>query len=163
MEVLILMRHGKAVRPDEAPSDKARGLTERGQRDAKEAGEKLAAAGLKPDRILVSTAVRTRETYSALAKSFSAKPDFVEALYMADAKHIWDEAERSGGDVVMVIGHNPGMHDLAADMLAQAHDRSALGKTISAHMPTAAFAAFSLAGTARHAAGPRLLTAWARD
>ena len=82
---------------------------------------------------------------------------------MAEAEDIWREADRSGGDVVMVIGHNPGLHELAADMLAQAHDRSALGKTISAHLPTSAFAAFSLAGSARHAAGPRLLAGWARD
>jgi phosphohistidine phosphatase len=160
MEVLILMRHGKAVGPDEAATDKARGLTERGRREAREAGEHLADARLAPDRILVSTATRTRETYAALAGKPAGEADFVEALYMADSEQIWAEAVRSGGDVVMVIGHNPGLHDLAADLIAQAHDRSALGRMLGEHMPTSAYAAFSLSGSTLRAAGPRLLSAW---
>src|SRR5262245_54911270 len=113
MEVLILLRHGKAVGHDEADSDRARGLTARGKREAAQAGRTIAEAGLCPDKILVSTALRTRETFEALAPSVNVAPTFIDDLYMADDTAIWAHAARAGGKTVLVIGHNPGLHDLA--------------------------------------------------
>lgn len=160
MDVLILMRHGKAMRDDEAPSDRERALTPRGQRDAASAGQHLAEAGLKPARILVSGARRTRETYEALAESLTAPAELLDVLYMASAKTIWNAAAACGSGAVMVIGHNPGVHELALALLEQSHDRSAAADAIRLSMPTSAYAAFSLSGSTREAAGPRLLGAW---
>jgi phosphohistidine phosphatase len=158
MDVLILMRHGKAVR--EAPSDRERGLAPRGVREAAAAGAQIVAAGLTPDRVLVSAAERTRQTYAALAGDVTAPAEFLEPLYMANAKTIWDAAAASGGRVVLVIGHNPGMHELAIDLVAQSHEKSAATKTIRERFPTSAFAAFSITGDVRHAAGSRLVAHW---
>ncbi|HWA23239.1 MAG TPA: histidine phosphatase family protein [Caulobacterales bacterium] len=161
MDVLILLRHGKAVREHEAEDDKSRGLTDRGRRQAAEAGAALAKAGLAPDRILVSGALRTRQTYAALASCFTAAPTFLDALYMARAETVWDEAVRAGGKAVLVIGHNPGLHDLAADLAGQSNDHSAQALGLRDRFPTSAYAAFSIAGPRRTAAAPRLLSAWA--
>ena len=62
MRTLILMRHAKAVKASEAPSDETRGLTGRGERDAAEPRGALAGFGLAPQLALVSSARRTRET-----------------------------------------------------------------------------------------------------
>ncbi len=158
MDVLILLRHGKAVR--EAADDKSRGLTDRGRRQAGEAGAALAAAGLAPDRILVSGAARTRQTYAALESSIGAPPTFRDSLYLASAQQVWDEATRSGGKVVLVIGHNPGLHELAADLAAQSHDRTTAARGLHDHFPTSAYAAFSVAGARMSAAEPTFIAAW---
>ena len=158
MDVLILMRHGKAVRDHEAPSDRARGLTARGAREAMLAGAQMVEAGLKPDRILVSAAERTRQTYDALAPAFRCAPEFLEPLYMASAKTIWRSAVESGGEVVLVIGHNPGTHELAIDLLTQMEKKSPAAGAILANFPTSAFAAFALTGGARDVV--RLITSW---
>jgi phosphohistidine phosphatase len=160
MEVLILLRHGKAVGHEDAQSDRARGLTERGKREAALAGQHMAEAGLTPDKILVSSAVRTRETYQAASPNFTAAPTFVDDLYMAGASSVWAHAARSGGKCVLVIGHNPGLHELAADLVAQAHDNSKLGREIIGHLPTSGYAAFSLTGSTLNGAGSKLLSAW---
>lgn len=143
MDALILLRHGKAVRDHEAPDDKSRGLTDRGRRQAAEAGAAIANAGLAPDRILVSSAARTRETYAALSSSFAASPAFLDQLYLATGKTIWNEAARSGGRVVLVIGHNPGLHDLGVKLADRAHDHSAAAVALRSNFPTSAFATFS--------------------
>ncbi len=158
MDVLILMRHGKAVRDHEAPSDSARGLTARGAREAMLAGAQMVEAELKPDRILVSAAERTRQTYDALASAFRCTPEFLEPLYMASANTIWRSAVESGGEVVLVIGHNPGMHDLAISLATQAEKKTPAGSTVLESFPTSAFAAFSITGGAHDPV--RLITSW---
>jgi len=84
MRTLILLRHGKAVRDHEAPSDEARPLTDRGRREAAQAGREIAAARLAPARALISTAQRTRETAeAALAELGPLVRTFAPDLYMA--------------------------------------------------------------------------------
>ncbi len=162
MDMLILMRHAKAVREHEAPSDMARALTERGQEDAAEAGRALARAGLIPDRVIVSTALRTRETFLAAAVALNhPHVRLLDRLYAAEPGVIWGEAVRAGGARVLVVGHNPGLQALAAALVGHAHDRSAPARRLSEHLPTAAFAAFTLTGSTLEAPGPALVAAWA--
>ena len=160
MRTLILMRHAKAVRAHEADSDKARGLTERGRREAAAAGAAMAAAGLKPDLALVSTSQRTRETAAHALPNFTLETRFEEALYHAAPESIWDAFAACDGACVVVIGHNPGMAELASGLVRQAHDGSKLAREFSGHFPTAAFAAFEVKGDLMRAAGPRLFAAW---
>jgi phosphohistidine phosphatase len=58
------MRHSKAEQS--GPSDFERELTDRGVLDATEAGQWLASRGIEPDQALVSSAVRTRQTWEAV-------------------------------------------------------------------------------------------------
>lgn len=167
VEHLILLRHAKAVRPHEAPHDRARGLTARGRREAREAGEAIAALGPRPAIALVSPAERTRETWSIAAAALPWKPRTVEtdALYDASAEAIWREAQEAAladaASGVIVVGHNPGLHDLTALLLRQARDGSRAARSLAEHLPTSGFAAFALSGETLRAAGPRLL-GWGR-
>ncbi|MFO1016689.1 MAG: histidine phosphatase family protein [Hyphomonadaceae bacterium] len=160
MRTLILMRHAKAVRPHEADSDKARGLTGRGRRDSASAGAAIEDAGLKPTLALVSTSQRTRETAEFGLQNFALETQFDEALYHAAPESIWDAFNASDAESVVVIGHNPGMGELVSKLVHQAHDGSKLAREFGGHFPTAAFAAFEIKGDLMRAAGPRLLAAW---
>lgn len=163
MRTLILLRHAKAVRAHEADSDEERGLTGRGRRDAAAAGAAMAAAGLKPALALVSSAERTRQTAEHGLAEFFLETVFEDALYHAAPEGIWDAFSASDADCVVIVGHNPGIGELASMLVHQAHDGSKLAREFRAHFPTAAFAAFEIKGELMHAAGPRLLAAWKPD
>ncbi len=160
MRTLILLRHAKAVRAHEAPSDEARGLTGRGRREAALAGAAMEDAGLKPTLALVSSAERTRETAEHGLQNFKLETRFEDALYHAAPEGIWDAFSASDAESVVIVGHNPGIGDLASILVHQAHDGSKLARDLSGHFPTAAFAAFEIRGDLMRAAGPRLITAW---
>jgi len=160
MRTLILMRHAKAVRLNEAENDKTRGLTGRGERDSAAAGRAIEEAGLKPTLALVSTAARTRQTAAHGLANFALETEFDEALYHAAPESIWDAFTASDADSVVIVGHNPGVGELVSMLVHQAHDGSKLAREFSGHFPTAAFAAFEVRGDLLRAAGPRLLAAW---
>lgn len=160
MRTLILMRHSKAVRPHEAATDRARGLTGRGRREAAAAGAAMEDAGLKPKLALVSSAQRTRETAEHGLANFAIETQIEDALYHASPEGIWDAFSASDAESVVVVGHNPGMHELVAMLIRQAHEGSKLARGFEAGFPTSAFAAFEIRGDLLQAAGPRLLAAW---
>lgn len=161
MHTLILLRHGKAERETEAPSDRARKLTGRGRKEAEEAGSALVAAALRPDFALVSAAQRTRETAHHALQSISPLEARVDdALYLASAEAIWAAAVASGGERVLVIGHNPGLQQLAQMLIAEAHDNSRAARLAAEHFPTSAWAAFEVRGDRLGASGARFLDAW---
>ena len=161
MRELILLRHAKAVSAEGVSDDRARSLTDRGRREAKAAGAALTAAGIAWDAVRVSTSARTRETAAlALGEAPAPTPVFLDALYLAEADTIWAIAQSTGADRVLIIGHNPGLHELAMDLIRQAHDRSKAGLALQEGLPTSAFAHFSLKGDVIDAAAPTLLNAW---
>ena len=100
--------------------------------------------GLTPDVVLVSPSRRTQETLAAL-EPWDDTPlvEQVETLYLASAAQLLavlrdvNETVRS----VMLIGHNPGMHELAVLLAAT----SAPNERLTAGFPTAALAEFSVA------------------
>src|SRR4051794_39743100 len=63
---LVLLRHAKAETPGDTP-DVQRQLTDKGRADATAAGAWLAAEGLRPDLVLCSPAIRTRQTWHGVA------------------------------------------------------------------------------------------------
>jgi phosphohistidine phosphatase len=164
MDQLILMRHAKAVPAEGAPDDHARALAARGHADAAAAGVALARTGLAPTLALVSTARRTRETFDGVRPHLGdCAVRFVDALYDAEAETIFNIAVRDGAGTacVLVIGHNPGLHDLAAWLVRDAADGSRLARNVLAGFPTSAFAAFAVNGDVFRAPGARLLDAYA--
>lgn len=163
MRTLILFRHAKAVRAHEAPDDKSRALTGRGRREAVLAGAAMEQAGLKPTLALVSTAQRTRETAEHGLVHFELETRFEEALYHAAPEGIWDAFVSSDASSVAIVGHNPGLGELASMLVQQAHDGAKLARELSGHFPTAAFAAFEIRGELASAAGSSLITAWKPD
>ena len=107
---LIVMRHAKAE--PFADSDQARRLTDRGLAEAGDAGRHLAAAGLRPDFALVSSATRTRQTWDAVAEAAGledAEVSFDDALFSGSPDVVLEAVRRAPADAgtVMFVGHNP--------------------------------------------------------
>jgi len=115
MNRLILMRHGKTEPWFEGVDDHGRALTTRGSADGLLMAKALAAAGLEPASALISTARRTRETWAALSGAFR-KTDvaYLDDLYLATPDQIEDAVQGTTTDgTLIVLGHNPGIHDFA--------------------------------------------------
>ncbi len=120
---LILSRHAKSSWDDPAMADHDRPLNGRGRRAALELGEWLQSRGYEPDEVLCSTAERTRETWvraAAAPLEVMPKVRFVDALYNAPPDIMLKVLRGAAGDCVMMIGHNPGMAELAAMLPARA-------------------------------------------
>lgn len=145
MKRLILMRHGKTERSHPG-GDVERRLTDRGRNDAALMGRLLADEGLAPDLVLVSTATRTQQTWDELAAAFpDARSRSLKPLYHAAASQILFEVEAAvdEADTIMVVGHNPGLHELTLVLLRQGGAGSALMARAESRFPTATVAAFT--------------------
>lgn len=133
------MRHAKAE--PFAAADNERALTERGRRDAVEAGLWLAAAGVEPDYALVSSAARTTGTWEAMAHGLrsAAEVTFDEALYSAGPETMLDtiRAVPIDATTVIVVGHNPTVAYLAHSLDDGTPDEDAF-REMSEGYPTAA-------------------------
>ncbi len=137
---LVLLRHAKAAANSDTGDDFDRPLAARGREDAPVVGKALAAAGADPQLVLVSTALRTRETWELVASSFpKAKVEFCDELYLSEAELLLKAAEEAGVERVMVIAHNPGLHELASRMAPR---MNALESKLRAKFPTCAGAIF---------------------
>ena len=151
MKRLLLLRHAKAVQDGkDGAEDHARELTGRGRKDAAKMGAWLHENGFSPDRVLCSTSARTRETWEIVSEELGGDPDveFVKQLYLAPAKAIVSAVQTSGDAVetLMLIGHNPGMEDIA-DLLVRPPDdkeEKARLETLRDKFPTAALAVLDL-------------------
>jgi phosphohistidine phosphatase len=111
---LVLFRHGKAVRPHEARDDFERGLTPAGVAQAGAQALRLREAGFRPDLAIVSTAFRAAQTWEAANVHFPDTPSrLTRNLYMATPNVYLNAAETSSMGKVMIIAHDPGLHELA--------------------------------------------------
>ena len=139
---LVLFRHGQAVPHDQGP-DINRSLTVTGQRESGATAQALADNGIVPDLVLVSPATRTRETWES-AKSFFRDTEmrFERDLYLATPDVILSllQALESGPKTVMIVGHNPALHDFALECYGFG-DRYAFAR-LRDEFPTAGCAVF---------------------
>jgi len=145
MDRLILFRHGKAEAESASGEDFDRRLAPRGVRESAQTGATLADLGLRPDLVLASPSARTRETWAAAEPNFpNAKAQFDPHLYHADSGAIRHAAERAGKGVgtVMVVGHNPGLQELAVRLLQEGSAPASLIHRAQRQFPTAAAAVF---------------------
>jgi phosphohistidine phosphatase len=122
MRRLLLLRHAKSDRSAPGAVDRDRPLESRGKDAAPRIGAYMARHALVPDHVLCSTARRTRDTWALVAAAFSKPPptEFEERLYDASATSILDLVHETEEDVhsLLVIGHNPGLQDLAGLLIA---------------------------------------------
>ncbi|TFC87843.1 histidine phosphatase family protein [Cryobacterium sp. TMT3-29-2] len=116
---LILLRHAKSDWSG-GQADVDRPLAERGVRQAPRTGEWLAHSGYAIDLAVVSPAERARATWDLVAAEFdSAPPIHVdEAVYAASGGELKGvvRALPDTVHVVVLVGHNPGLEDLAGDL-----------------------------------------------
>ena len=115
MKRLYLLRHAKAVPADPARDDFARELTVRGMHDAAAMARYLRKNEMRPDLILTSAAARTRQTAELVQRELDVPVDCRDALYLAEPGKIFAmlQAAPAKTSAVMVVGHNPGIEELA--------------------------------------------------
>jgi phosphohistidine phosphatase len=121
MKRLILTRHAKSSWDDPAMADHDRPLNERGKAAAADLGVWLASRGYVPDEVLCSDALRTRKTWSGLAPALPGTPvlHLKPALYHAGPDVMLAVLRHAEADCVMMIGHNPGIAEFAARLVAR--------------------------------------------
>ena len=107
---LVIMRHAHSSRDAPNLQDHDRPLDSRGLRDAPSTANEILRCGWKPDKILVSTSLRTTQTFDALGSEFSDLPrEFVSGLYLAPIQVLLSISRDLDDDsTTMIIGHNPG-------------------------------------------------------
>jgi phosphohistidine phosphatase len=122
MRRLILLRHAKSDWTGVGLKDQERGLASRGRDTAPRVGTYMAHHALIPDLVLVSTAMRARDTWTFVAEAFRKPPPVVyeDKLYETGPKAILDVIASTKHDVhvLLVVGHNPGLRDLAELLIA---------------------------------------------
>ena len=120
---LILTRHAKSSWGDPGLDDFDRTLNGRGRRSADAIGGWLAAQGHLPDRVLVSGARRTVETWSHMANQFPNTPEMASnpGLYLSSAQTILTILATQTAPTCMIICHNPGIADFAHRVCAEPH------------------------------------------
>ena len=114
MKRLILMRHAEAgwhLNID----DHERPLTSLGIRDAEQVCLWLKENKYIPDEVLSSTSTRTKETFYCL--SLECVPNFKKSLYLAEANQMKSTLQTLLSNAVFLLGHNPGINELACDLL----------------------------------------------
>ncbi|MFE1321095.1 SixA phosphatase family protein [Kitasatospora phosalacinea] len=111
---LIVLRHAKADWPD--VPDELRPLAGRGRADAAAAGRWLAEHELVPERVLCSTAVRTRQTWELVEPEIGGAPELVlePRAYRAEADELVELLRELPPVVrtVMLVGHRPEVQEL---------------------------------------------------
>ncbi len=113
---LHLLRHAKSSWDDPELPDADRPLTARGERAAANLARQLAHAGVAPGLVLCSPARRARQTLELILPALGDPVVLVEeGLYAAGAPALLSRLRRlpAGVREAMLIGHNPGIHELA--------------------------------------------------
>ena len=144
---LLLLRHAKAVAAQAGMSeavDHSRALSQRGRADAAALGARLRADAhpdQAPDLVLVSTSLRTRETFELLGLGNIPRCLALDALYLASWAALLETLRECDGSDrrIMLIGHNPGLHDLALALAGR-------NPVLTQGFATCTLAAFDVAG-----------------
>jgi len=152
MRQLLLLRHAKSSWDDPRVPDHDRPLNARGRDAAAAMARAMRDLGLAPDLVLVSPARRTQQTLEALEPWDEPPPlvETVDRLYLADQPTLLAALQATPETVrsVLLIGHNPGLHELAMALAgAQAMSQNGLlTRRLAEGYPTAALTEFSIAG-----------------
>ena len=143
MPALYLLRHAKSDWSDLTLPDEQRPLSDRGRRDANHVAAFLRRTHIEPDLVLCSAARRTRETLDLVRTGLEHSEVQIDSdLYGASATALLDRLHGVPERVssVMLIGHNPGLQELAI-WLTQPNKRR---RSLEAKFPTAALATITL-------------------
>ena len=151
MRRLMLLRHAKTESDAPSGRDQDRRLDNRGRRDAAEIGGWIGRHPPFPKLVLVSPAVRAHQTWEVAweaMKELAREPqvELLPELYGAGASQLREiirAASAADPKRLMLVGHNPGMHELA---LALAGSGDAAGrKALADNLPTSGLAVLDFA------------------
>jgi phosphohistidine phosphatase len=154
MRQLLLLRHAKSAWDDPALSDHARPLNARGRRAAAAMSSAMRGLGMRPELVLVSSSRRTLQTLEGLG-TLDGPPRIepMDDLYLAPWERLLQAVREVPDNVrsVLLIAHNPGLHDLALNLAspeagpAGVDARSSV-QALAESYPTASLAEFALEG-----------------
>ena len=124
MKTLLIMRHAKSSWKDPTLTDHQRPLNKRGKRNVPDMGARLVARKIKPDLIVTSDARRALDTAIPIAGIIGVDPSVIRqepALYHATPSQLSNLVKGLDDRIeqVMIVGHNPGLGDLANSFLPQ--------------------------------------------
>jgi phosphohistidine phosphatase len=172
MLTLSLLRHAKSSWADPELDDHDRPLAKRGAKAVPAIAKYLRHEELRPSLVLCSDAMRTRATAALLLAELgppAPRVVYEERLYLAPPQTILELVSSTGAAEphVMVVGHNPGLHALALELVGEG-DRKGLA-ALAREFPTGALAVFTFAipswkdlkratGRLEHITTPRKLT-----
>lgn len=160
---LVLIRHSKAA---DADADIDRPLAPRGLKDAAAVGRLLKSLGVGADRVVVSPALRARQTWEAAHSEAGGKPELVvdDRIYANTLAHVLVLIRQTPDPVerLVVVGHNPSMWELAHD-LDDGHGEQSARATMATSFPTSGVCVFEVrsewqsleAATVSHFSAPR--------
>ena len=134
---LVLLRHAKAE-PEGDLGDAQRPLATKGRKQATALGPRLAETVGTVDLALVSSALRTSETYKLVSQQLRVRVHEVrDELYEASPRQVLAMLQELDADTstVLVVGHEPTMSHLA-HLLHDTQDD--LARQVSLGIPTAA-------------------------
>jgi phosphohistidine phosphatase len=143
LKTIFLLRHAKSAWSDPRLGDHDRPLSARGERAAEAMAAHIARLKPRPELMICSTALRTRQTLAPVVKKLgpSAPPIALEDdLYLATEDmlvsrlHALSESVKS----VLLIGHNDGIWHLAERLAG--HGPAALRQELAQKFPTGALA-----------------------
>ena len=143
MHTLYVLRHAKSSWEDETLTDHERPLSPRGIRDAKRIAKHLGTLHAPADVVLLSSAVRTRQTLALVKSSLGeASVQVEDGLYGATADALLERLRDipESAHSALVIGHNPGLEDLVLLLAAPGHLRA----EVAVKFPTSALATLDL-------------------
>ena len=151
MRRLMMLRHAKTETDAPSGRDQDRRLDERGRRDAAEIGAWIARHPPFPDFVQVSPAVRAKQTWELAWEAMKERVrppqvEFLPGLYAAEPGQMLEiirTASVTDPKRLMVVGHNPGMHELAL-MLTGSGD-AAGSKALADNLPTSGLAVLDFA------------------
>lgn len=141
MRRLLLLRHAKAA-PAIVGDDYDRPLTERGEEEARGVGELIARKGLIPDLVIYSGSRRTKQTTELVMAGWTHPAKATEDNRIYDATrqlvYLLVRALPASADSVMLVGHNPGMADVASLLAGSGSEHDRL--RMAAKFPTSGLA-----------------------
>jgi phosphohistidine phosphatase len=151
MRRLMLLRHAKTETDAPSGRDQDRRLDNRGRGDAADIGGWIGRHPPFPDLVLVSHAIRAHQTWEIAwqaMKELAPEPvvELLPELYGADPAlllQIIRDASTSDPKGLLLVGHNPGMHELAMT-LAGSGDAGGR-KALADNLPTSGLAIFDFA------------------
>ena len=150
---LYVLRHAKSSWKQPGLADHDRPLAGRGRHAGEALARHLREQRIEPQLVLCSTALRARETLERIGPALGTRAvHFESELYGASAGVLLERL-RSVPDTVesvMLIGHNPGVQELALNLAGEAPRSGRL----ATKYPTAALATFACAGTSWHDLSP---------
>ena len=149
MRRLMLLRHAKTETDAPSGRDQDRRLDDRGHRDAAQIGDWIASHPPFPDTVLVSHAVRARQTWDVAWEAMkdrvpAPQVEILPELYGADPAQILESIRTATAPAnpkqLLLVAHNPGMHEVALMLLGGGDPAGA--KALAHNLPTSGLAIF---------------------